>query len=67
MKIVKKIDTTKNLVWLEDFTIKLIDNYLLELEDKLLQIEDIVNGYVPNKKDMDKALNDIQNIIENRK
>lgn len=63
MKTIKKIDTTKNLVWLEDFTLKLIDNYLLELEDKLLQIEDILNSYVPNKKDMTKALDDIQNVI----
>lgn len=63
MKTIKKIDTTKNLVWLEDFTLKLIDNYLLELEDKLLQIEDILNSYVPNKKDMNKALDDIQNVI----
>lgn len=63
MKTIKKIDTTKNLVWLEDFTLKLIDNYLFELEDKLLQIEDILNSYVPNKKDMNKALDDIQNVI----
>lgn len=63
MKTIKKIDTTKNLVWLEDFTLKLIDNYLFELEDKLLQIEDILNNYVPNKKDMTKALDDIQNVI----
>lgn len=63
MKTIKKIDTTKNLVWLEDFTLKLIDNYLFELEDKLLQIEDILNSYVPNKKDMTKALDDIQNVI----
>lgn len=63
MKTIKKIDTTKNLVWLEDYTLKLIDNYLFELEDKLLQIEDILNNYVPNKKDMNKALDDIQNVI----
>lgn len=63
MKTIKKIDTTKNLITLEDFTLKLIDNYLLELEDKLLQIEDVLNGYIPKEKDMCKALNDIEEII----
>ena len=62
MKVVKKIDTTKNLVWLEDFTLKLIDNYLLELEDKLLEIENILNSYVPTHNDMKKALDKIEEI-----
>lgn len=63
MKTIKKINIIKNNVLLDDFTIKLIDNYLLELEDKLLQIEDIVNGYIPNKKEMNEALNKIEEII----
>lgn len=63
MEIIKKIDTTKNLVWLEDLTLKFIDNYLFELEDKLLQIEDVINRYVPTNKDMINALNEIEEII----
>lgn len=63
MKVVKKIDTTKNLVWLEDLTLKLIDNYLLELEDKLLQIEDIINNYIPTNVEMREALNKVEEII----
>lgn len=63
MKVVKKIDTTKNLVWLEDFTLKLIDNYLFELEDKLLEIENILNSYVPTHDDMKNALDKIEEII----
>lgn len=63
MKVVKKIDTTKNLVWLEDLTLKLIDNYLLELEDKLLQIEDIINSYIPTNVEMREALNKVEEII----
>ena len=63
MRTIKKIDNVRGFVYLEDYTLKLIDNYLFELEDKLLQIEDILNNYVPNKKDMTKALDDIQNVI----
>lgn len=63
MKTVKKINTVSNTVLLEDFTLKLIDNYLLELEDKLLEIEDILNRYIPNKKDMKKALDEIEEIV----
>jgi hypothetical protein len=63
MKTIKKINTVSNTVLLEDFTLKLIDNYLLELEDKLLQIEDVLNGYVPINKEMREALNKIEEII----
>ena len=63
MKTIKKINTVDNVVLLEDFTLRLIDNYLLELEDKLLEIENILNGYIPKEKEMRKALNDIEEII----
>lgn len=63
MKTIKKINTVSNTVLLEDFTLRLIDNYLLELEDKLLEIEDILNRYIPKNDDMRRALNDIEEII----
>jgi hypothetical protein len=63
MKTIKKINTVSNTVLLEDFTLKLIDNYLLELEDKLLQIEDVLNWYVPVNKEMREALDKIEEII----
>lgn len=63
MKTIKKINTVSNTVLLEDFTLKFVDNYLLELEDKLLQIEDILNSYVPINKEMKEALDKIENII----
>ena len=63
MKTIKKINTVNNTVLLEDFTLKLIDNYLLELEDKLLQIEDVLNWYVPVNKEMREALDKIEEII----
>ena len=63
MKTIKRINTVNETVLLEDFTLKLIDNYLLELEDKLLQIEDVLNSYVPVNKEMREALNKIEEII----
>lgn len=63
MKTIKKIDTINNTILLEDFTLKLIDNYLLELEDKLIEIEDILNRYIPKNDDMCRALNEIEEII----
>ena len=63
MKTIKKIDTVKGFVQLEDFTLKLIDNYLLELEDKLLEIENILNSYIPVNKEMREALNKIEGVV----
>lgn len=63
MKTIKKINTVSNTVLLEDFTLKLIDNYLLELEDKLLEIENILNSYIPVNKEMREALNKIEEVI----
>lgn len=63
MKTIKKIDINKKLVYFTDGSTKYIDNYILELEDKLLQIEDIVNGYIPNTNKLCEAMDKINEVL----
>lgn len=72
MKNAIKIDLVKGIVELNDGSIKNIDNYIFELEDRFIKLQDILKDYVdvdPNAEYMilGEMLFNIMDIIENRK
>jgi hypothetical protein len=72
MKAAIKIDLVKGIVELNDGSIKNIDNYIFELEDRFIKLQDILKDYVdvdPNAEYMilGEMLFNIMDIIENRK
>ena len=72
MRNAVKIDLVKGIVELNDGSIKNIDNYIFELEDRFIKLQDILKDYVdvdPNAEYMilGEMLFNIMDIIENRK
>lgn len=72
MKSAVKIDLVKGIVELNDGSIKNIDNYIFELEDRFIKLQDILKDYGdvdPNAEYMilGEMLFNIMDIIENRK
>lgn len=45
MKNAVKIDLVNNIITLNDGTKKTIDNYILELEDRLIKVYDILKDF----------------------
>ncbi len=45
MKKAIKIDVSNGMVTLDDGSQKTIDNYILELEDRLIKLQDILKDY----------------------
>lgn len=45
MKKTIKIDVSNGMVTLDDGSQKTIDNYILELEDRLIKLQDILKDY----------------------
>ena len=72
MKSAIKIDLVKGIVELNDGSIKNIDNYIFELEDRFIKLHEILKDYVdvdPNAEYMilGEMLFNIMDIIEDRK
>ena len=72
MKAAIKIDLVKGIVELNDGSIKNIDNYIFELEDRFIKLQEILKDYGdvdPNAEYMilGEMLFNIMDIIENRK
>ena len=72
MKSAIKIDLVKGIVELNDCSIKNIDNYIFELEDRFIKLHEILKDYVdvdPNAEYMilGEMLFNIMDIIEDRK
>ena len=72
MKSAIKIDLVKGIVELNDGSIKNIDNYIFELEDRFIKLHEILKDYGdvdPNAEYMilGEMLFNIMDIIENRK
>lgn len=49
MKNAVKIDVSSGIVILNDGSIKTIDNYILELEDKIICLQELLNKYEPDE------------------
>lgn len=72
MKSAIKIDLVKGIVELNDGSIKNIDNYIFELEDRFIKLQEILKDYGdvdPNAEYMilGEMLFNIMDIIEDRK
>lgn len=72
MKNAIKIDLVKGIVELNDGSIKNIDNYIFELEDRFIKLHEILKDYenvAPNAEYMilGEMLFNVMDIIENRK
>lgn len=72
MKNAIKIDLVKGIVELNDGSIKNIDNYIFELEDRFIKLHEILKDYGdvdPNAEYMilGEMLFNVMDIIENRK
>lgn len=72
MKRAIKIDLTNGMVTLDDGSQKTLDNYIFELEDRLLKLHEILKDYGdvnPNAEYMilGEMLFNIMDIIEDRK
>ena len=71
MKAAIKIDLVKGIVELNDGSIKNIDNYIFELEDRFIKLQEILKDYGdvdPNAEYMilGEMLFNIMDIIEDR-
>ena len=71
MKAAIKIDLVKGIVELNDGSIKNIDNYIFELEDRFIKLQEILKDYEdvdPNAEYMilGEMLFNIMDIIEDR-
>lgn len=72
MKKVSKIDLSKNIVAFNDDSEKLLDNYIFELEDRLIKVHDLLKDYEdvdPNAQYtiLGETLFEVMDILENRK
>lgn len=72
MKTSIRIDSKNGIVTLNDGSKKIIDNYVLELEDRLIKIHDLLRDYEDvNPLDLytitGETLFVIMDILENRK
>lgn len=72
MKKAIKIDLTNGMVTLDDGSKKTIDNYILELEDRFIKLQEILKDYEdvnPSSEYMilGEMLFNIMDIIEDRK